>query len=108
MNRACAGRWRRRCGGTGRGRSSAGVRFSCVAYGRGLKDGRLGDPTYPITASHMTRPRPRLRPGHRPWIYVFTREAVRKLDRLAVEEFGVPLVVLMENAARHVTDVALA
>src|SRR4051812_22219536 len=55
----------------------------------------------------MTRPRPRLRPGHRPWIYVFTRDAVRKLDRLAVEEFGIPSVVLMENAARHVTDVAL-
>src|SRR5262245_36078728 len=55
----------------------------------------------------MTRPRPRLRPGHRPWIYVFTRDAVRKLDRLAVSEFGVPSVVLMENAARHVTDVAL-
>jgi NAD(P)H-hydrate epimerase len=55
----------------------------------------------------MTRPRPRLRPGHRPWIYVFTRDAVRKLDRLAVTEFGIPSVVLMENAARHVTDVAL-
>jgi NAD(P)H-hydrate epimerase len=32
---------------------------------------------------------------------------VRRLDKLAVDEFGVPSIVLMENAARHVTDVAL-
>jgi NAD(P)H-hydrate epimerase len=38
---------------------------------------------------------------------VFTRDAVRRLDRLAVEEFAIPSIVLMENAARHVTDVAL-
>jgi NAD(P)H-hydrate epimerase len=55
----------------------------------------------------MTRSNPRLRPGRRPSIYVFTRDAVRKLDRLAVQEFAIPSVVLMENAARHVTDVAL-
>jgi NAD(P)H-hydrate epimerase len=52
-------------------------------------------------------PRPRLRATKRPSIYVFTREGVRKLDRLAVEEYGIPSIVLMENAARHVTDVAL-
>ncbi len=49
--------------------------------------------------------RPRVRP--RPHLYVFTRDAVRKLDRLAVSEYGVPSIVLMENAARHVADVAL-
>jgi len=49
--------------------------------------------------------RPRLRPRQHLWI--FSREAVRKLDRLAVQEFGIPSVVLMENAARHIAEVAL-
>ncbi len=31
--------------------------------------------------------------------YIFSRDAVRELDRLAVEEFGIPSIVLMENAA---------
>lgn len=38
---------------------------------------------------------------------VFTRESLRQVDRLAHEEFGIPSIVLMENAARHVADVAL-
>ena len=38
---------------------------------------------------------------------MFTKDAVRRLDRLAVQEFGIPSIVLMENAARHVTDTAL-
>lgn len=38
---------------------------------------------------------------------VFTREAVRELDRRAVERFGVPSIVLMENAALHATLVAV-
>jgi NAD(P)H-hydrate epimerase len=57
----------------------------------------------------VTRPshKPRLRPGQPPSLYVFSRDAVRRLDRLAVQEFGIPSIVLMENAARHVADVAL-
>lgn len=31
--------------------------------------------------------------------YVFSRDAIRRLDKLAVEEFGIPSIVLMENAA---------
>ncbi len=38
---------------------------------------------------------------------VFTRAAVRDVDRLATEEFGLPSIVLMENAAIHCADVAL-
>src|SRR5262245_29883418 len=39
--------------------------------------------------------------------YVLTRKAVRELDRLAAERYGVPSIVQMENAARHAADVAL-
>ena len=34
-----------------------------------------------------------------------TREQVRELDRRAIEEFGIPGVVLMENAGRGVVEV---
>jgi NAD(P)H-hydrate epimerase len=36
-----------------------------------------------------------------------TREQVREIDRRAIEEFHIPGIVLMENAARAVVDVAL-
>ncbi len=36
---------------------------------------------------------------------VITRAAVRELDRRAVEEFGVPAAVLMENAGRGAADI---
>jgi NAD(P)H-hydrate epimerase len=36
-----------------------------------------------------------------------TREQVREIDRLAIEELGIPGIVLMENAARSVAEVAL-
>src|SRR5580698_5284393 len=36
-----------------------------------------------------------------------TRNQVREIDRRAVEEFGIPGVVLMENAARAAADLAL-
>ncbi|MCB9894686.1 MAG: NAD(P)H-hydrate epimerase [Planctomycetes bacterium] len=35
-----------------------------------------------------------------------TREQVRELDRRAIEEFGIPSMLLMENAARACTDEA--
>jgi NAD(P)H-hydrate epimerase len=35
-----------------------------------------------------------------------TREQVRTIDRLSVERYGIPGIVLMENAARAATDVA--
>ncbi len=35
-----------------------------------------------------------------------TREQVRSIDRLAVERYGIPSIVLMENAARAAADVA--
>jgi NAD(P)H-hydrate epimerase len=38
---------------------------------------------------------------------VMTREQVRRFDRRAIEEWGVPGVVLMENAGRNAADVAL-
>ncbi|MFW6066296.1 MAG: NAD(P)H-hydrate epimerase, partial [Planctomycetota bacterium] len=35
-----------------------------------------------------------------------TRDEVRRVDRYAIETLGVPGVVLMENAGRHVADAA--
>ena len=35
---------------------------------------------------------------------VLTREQVRELDRRAIEQFGVPGVVLMENAGRGMAE----
>ena len=37
---------------------------------------------------------------------VLTREAVRELDRRAIEQYGIPSIVLMENAGRACTDEA--
>lgn len=39
--------------------------------------------------------------------YILDRESVRAVDRAAVEEYGIPGIVLMENAARGLTDQAL-
>jgi NAD(P)H-hydrate epimerase len=36
-----------------------------------------------------------------------TREQVREIDRRATEDFHIPAIVLMENAARSATDVAM-
>ena len=37
-----------------------------------------------------------------------TRAQVREIDRRAIEEFGIPSLVLMENAARGATDILCA
>lgn len=35
-----------------------------------------------------------------------TREQVRQVDRIAIEDYGIPGIVLMENASRAVADIA--
>jgi len=44
----------------------------------------------------------------RPAPLVFDREGVRAVDRAAIEEYGIPGMVLMENAARGLADHAVA
>lgn len=39
--------------------------------------------------------------------YVVSRDAAREIDRAAIEDFGIPGIVLMENAARGLTEAAL-
>jgi NAD(P)H-hydrate epimerase len=46
-------------------------------------------------------------PLARPPAYVLSRQAVREIDRLAVERYRIPSIVLMENAAFHLADIAL-
>ena len=38
---------------------------------------------------------------------VLNRQAVRELDRVAIEDFAIPGIVLMENAARGLAEHAL-
>lgn len=40
-------------------------------------------------------------------VRLFSREAIRAVDRAAVERYGIPSIVLMENAARGLLEVAL-
>lgn len=47
------------------------------------------------------------RPASNPDVRILSREASRSLDRLAVERYAIPPIVLMENAGRHVADIAL-
>lgn len=41
-------------------------------------------------------------------VFVLTRTAAREVDRIAASEYGMPTIVLMENAARRVAETALA
>ncbi|MFN0011111.1 MAG: NAD(P)H-hydrate epimerase [Phycisphaerales bacterium] len=43
-----------------------------------------------------------------PPVWTFSREAVRKVDECCAEEFGLPTIVLMENAAAHLAAVVLS
>ncbi|MBX3364439.1 MAG: NAD(P)H-hydrate epimerase [Phycisphaeraceae bacterium] len=55
----------------------------------------------------MDDQRENLKPGEAPSeALVFTRRSLREIDRLAAERYGLPTLVLMENAGRHVADVA--
>ncbi len=37
-------------------------------------------------------------------VFIFSREGVRQVDAAAVDEFAMPSIVLMENAARHLSE----
>jgi NAD(P)H-hydrate epimerase len=50
-----------------------------------------------VDSAAMTRP-----------VYVLDRDAVRAVDRAAIEEYGIPGIVLMENAARALAATALS
>lgn len=39
---------------------------------------------------------------------IFSRDEVRELDRRAIEDFGMPGIILMENAGRGVVDYMLS
>ncbi len=47
------------------------------------------------------------RAGEENRVLVFTRASLRRLDEACAREYAIPTLVLMENAARHVADVAL-
>jgi hydroxyethylthiazole kinase-like uncharacterized protein yjeF len=40
-------------------------------------------------------------------VYILSREAVRQVDALAQSQYGIPSILLMENAAFHIADIAI-
>ncbi|MBY0112165.1 MAG: NAD(P)H-hydrate epimerase [Phycisphaerales bacterium] len=50
---------------------------------------------------------PRVGEAPAPALYLLDRDAARQIDRRASQEFGIPTIVLMENAAVHVAETAL-
>ncbi len=54
-------------------------------------------------SSHVSEPDNTLVPQ----LYVFSRDAIREVDRIAVEEYAIPGIVLMENACRALFDEAI-
>lgn len=40
--------------------------------------------------------------------YTFTRDSIRQLDRIAIAQYWIPGILLMENASRSIADHALA
>ena len=42
-----------------------------------------------------------------PPIYTFTRDSIRELDRIAIAQYWIPGILLMENASRSIADHAL-
>ena len=46
-------------------------------------------------------------PGSGEAVCVFTRQSAREVDRLAADRYGIPSIVLMENAGLHLAEVAL-
>ena len=61
------------------------------------------DPHRPVSAAHNAR---HIDPQQRE--YILDRESVRAVDRAAIEDYGIPGIVLMENAARGLAAEALA
>lgn len=64
--------------------------------------------TLPTESSSSRSSRPHLPHDRSAAVYAFSRDALRRLDRLAVEEFSLPTCVLMENAAAQLFSCVLA
>lgn len=81
-------------GAAGRKEVSTRVRRKAVPAEETIPD-RLTPPTSP-----------EVQRGYRS-VYVLSRSALRQIDRLAVEHFGLPTLVLMENAAAQLAGAVL-
>ncbi len=62
---------------------------------------------HPDRDDDFTRSWPPWCPPQGPSRYVFSREGIRAVDQAAVERYGIPGLVLMENAARGLLAVAI-